>query len=130
MRLKQICKHWEYPGIDLFASRLNKKVQIFFSWKPEPEASFIDAFSIDWKELELCYCFPCFSMIGRCIQRVQNNRAHVILVVALWTTQTWFPVLMSLLVDYPIILPSVEKILQLPHKEGTHPLAKQMVLIT
>ena len=126
---EKICEHCEYPNIDLFASRLNKKVQIFFSWKPEPEASFIDAFSIDWKEFELCYCFPYFSMIGRCIQKVQNDRAHVILVVPLWTTQTLFPVLMSLLVDHPIILPRVEKILQLPHKEGTHPLAKQMVLI-
>ena len=127
---EQICKHWEYPNIDLFASRLNKKVQTFCSWKPEPEASFIDAFSIDWKEFELCYCFPCFSMIGRCIQKVKNDRARVILVVPLWTTQIWFPVLMSLLVDHPRILPAAEKILQLPHKEGTHPLAKQMVLIT
>ena len=126
---EQICKHWEYPNIDLFASRFNKKVQTFCSWKPEPEASFIDAFSIDWKEFELCYCFPCFSMIGRCIQKVKNDRARVILVVPLWTTQIWFPVLMSLLVDHPRILPAAEKILQL-RKEGTHPLAKQMVLIT
>ena len=33
------------PSIDLFASRLNKQFPIFCSWKPDPDAWKIDAFS-------------------------------------------------------------------------------------
>ena len=36
---------WGTLKIDLFASRLNRKCRRYVSWKPDPEASFIDAFS-------------------------------------------------------------------------------------
>ena len=36
------------PGVDLFASRLNHKLETYVSWKPDPFATFIDAFTIDW----------------------------------------------------------------------------------
>ena len=32
------------PDIDLLASRRNKQVEKIVSWKPEPDATFIDAF--------------------------------------------------------------------------------------
>ena len=53
----RLCDRWEIPTIDLFASRLNKKVSVFCSWKPDPEASYIDAFSMDWRMFSLCYVF-------------------------------------------------------------------------
>ena len=37
------------PEIDLFASRLNKKVDRFVSWKPDPEAEANNAFSMNSK---------------------------------------------------------------------------------
>ena len=36
------------PEIDLFASFLNYQVENYTSWFPDPKASIIDAFSIDW----------------------------------------------------------------------------------
>ena len=38
------------PWVDLFASRLNRQVDLFVSWKPEPEAWAVDAFSISWQD--------------------------------------------------------------------------------
>ena len=35
-----------YPEIDLFASPLNAKVKKFVSWRPDPEACTVDAFTI------------------------------------------------------------------------------------
>ena len=35
------------PSVDLFASRLNHKLETYVSWKPDPFATFIDAFTID-----------------------------------------------------------------------------------
>jgi len=43
---QEIVATWGEPTIDLFASRLNKQVACYASWKPDPEASYVDAFSI------------------------------------------------------------------------------------
>ena len=38
--------------IDLFASRLNAKIEKYAAWKPDPNALFVDAFTANWKN---CY---------------------------------------------------------------------------
>ena len=43
------------PDIDLFASRLNAKLDQFVSWYPEPGALAIDAFSISWSNQKFMY---------------------------------------------------------------------------
>ena len=43
-----------------FASRLNAKVKKFVSWRPDPEACAVDAFTFDWGT-QLNYAFPPFS---------------------------------------------------------------------
>ena len=44
---QEIVVTWGTPTIDVFASRLNKQVAFYASWKPDPEATW-DAFSISW----------------------------------------------------------------------------------
>ena len=56
------------PEIDLFASRLNKQLPVFCSFRPDPEASFINAFTISWSNKKL-YCFPPFSCILQVLQK-------------------------------------------------------------
>lgn len=46
----QIIKLYGPFQIDLFGSRLNAKDPVYVSWKPDPSAPFIDAFSRDWSE--------------------------------------------------------------------------------
>ena len=58
-----------YPKIDLFASRLNKQLPVFVSYRPDPEAAYVNLFSMEWK-IEF-YAFPPFSLIGRIIQKYQ-----------------------------------------------------------
>ena len=43
-----------------FASQLNAKVKKFVSWRPDPEACAVDAFTFDWGT-QLNYAFPPFS---------------------------------------------------------------------
>ena len=80
------------PDIDLFASRLNYQVPRYVSWKPDPGAEAVDAFSLDWNKLKF-YAFPPFCLVGRCIQKIMQDKAQGILVVPNWTTQAWFPFL-------------------------------------
>ena len=40
-----ICKKFGVPKIDCFASRINNQLANYFSWKPDPHAELIDAFT-------------------------------------------------------------------------------------
>ena len=90
--------------IDLFASRLNKKCEAYVSWKPDPGAKYIDAFSLSWKDLDF-YAFPPFSMILRSVGKIRREKACGILIVPLWPTQAWFPQVMRMLIESPLLLP-------------------------
>ena len=88
---------------DLFASRLNNKHEKYASWKPDPNATFIDCFSRPWTNLKF-YAFPPFSMVLRTIMKVDRDSASGILVCPVWPTQAWFPKLVKMLVAPPLIL--------------------------
>ena len=83
------------PEIDLFASRLNKKVERFVSWGPDPEAEAIDAFTMDWSNV-FFYAFPPFSLVGQTIEKAVTEEARGILVVPKWSTRPWWGRLVSL----------------------------------
>ena len=38
------------PSVDLFASRINRQLDRYVSWKPDTSALFIDAFTINWRQ--------------------------------------------------------------------------------
>mgnify|MGYP007058655218 CR=1 FL=1 len=117
------------PFIDLFASRLNHQVSCYVSWKPDPGAAVIDAFSLTWHK-QLFYAFPPFSLIARCLQKIQTDSAEGFMIVPMWPTQSRYPKLLQMLVDVPRILPSQQTSLQMPEmKQEVHPLAKKLVLI-
>ena len=45
---QRIVQQFIKPDIDLFASRLNFQLKPFVSWRPDPLAKCIDAFTFDW----------------------------------------------------------------------------------
>ena len=54
-----ICRLSVKPDIDLFASRINYRLKPYVSYKPDPGAVAVDAFTIQWSQ----YVFLCFSLI-------------------------------------------------------------------
>lgn len=99
--------------IDLFASRVNAQIDKFVSWKPDPEAWVVNAFSIDWK-IEGLYCFPPFILISRILSKVQQEKAKMTIIAPLWRNQVWFPKIMRMLIDFPMLLPNKRSILMHP----------------
>lgn len=83
---------WGLPDIDLFASRLNAKVTNYVSWHPDPGALFVDAFSISWEKFNLCYVFPPFRLLPKCLRKIQLERAKAIVIIPKWRAQPWYPV--------------------------------------
>ena len=96
---------WGPYKIDLFASRLNKQVEDFFSWHPEPGSKGIDAFKQSRKN-QKALANPPFNLIGKVLSKVQQEKASITLITPLWPTQHWFPVVMKLAVTWPILLPN------------------------
>ena len=110
-----IVETYGMPSIDLFASRINKNVPRYVSWRPDPEAQFVEAFSCSWSQ-EQFYAFPACSLVLRCLKKIEMEKGEGIIIVPVWPTQPWYPKLMSLLVDMPRLLPVTRGTLFLPGK--------------
>ena len=94
-------------NFDLFASHVNAKFPAFCSWYPNPGASHIDAFTLDWNS-HRCYAFPPFRLLPRCLSYIRNHRVKdITFLVPYMLGQIWFPDLLQLVVCPPLILPKV-----------------------
>lgn len=116
------------PEIGLFACRLNNQLPKYVSWKPDPRACHVDAFSFSWSG-KFVYIFPPFSLLNRCLQKLENDQTSALLIAPVWPTQVWWPRLLSLLVANPLLLPQDKDLLILPQSETLHPLRNQMRLM-
>ena len=128
--LDQLSAKWGVPEIDLFASRLNFKLPKYVAWKPDPGAIAIDAFTVDWSEYKLIYCFPPFSLIGRVLHQLQQSRATAILIVPDWPTQFWYPRLLQLIIEPAVKIRNYQTLLTLPYQpDKIHPLYPNLKLL-
>ena len=105
-----ICERFGNPTVDLFASRLNYKVENYYSYLFDPGASKTDAFSEPWNEL-LSYAFPPFNCVTRVIQKAKTEKSDLILVCPNWPGQVW----------YTDLIKTATKIIYFNSREVTHP---------
>ena len=122
----KICRLWGQPEVDLFASRVNRQVDKFVSWHPDPDAFHVNAFTLNWADCSF-YAFPPFCLINGVLQKLFFDRAKGVLVVPLWTTQPWFSSLLKHLIDIPRVLRPRRKLLSIQSLE--HPLKKSLQLL-
>ena len=113
--------------IDLFASRTNAQtnaqIQDYCSWRPDPQALAVDALSISWRN-HRPYMFPPFSLITRCLEKIDQEEVDTILIAPVWQSQVWFPRVLESLMDDPILLLETHNIVT-DIDNNTHPLASQ-----
>ena len=101
----RIAQKWGMPVIDLFASRDNNQVERFLTWRPDPLAVGTDAMQWNWDKEHLVYAFPHVSMIWKVLQKLKKHRrTTMILIAPAWITRHWYPILLSLLIERPILL--------------------------
>ena len=110
--------------VHLFASRINHQLTAFVSWRPEPGAMACDAFNLNWGLMK-GYLLSPFCLIHRCKKRIQQDQAECILITQVWKSRPCYPVILSLLVDRPLLLPKDRKLLQLPGTDKVDPLRSQ-----
>ncbi len=115
------------PNIDLFASRLNNQLPRFASFRPDPNAEIINAFTIPWDNMDF-YAFPPFVCIAKVIQKIVLDEGTGILVVPDWPNQTWYNVYRRIVI-YEILLPPRSDLLILPSNPLLlHPLHQSLSL--
>jgi len=64
-----------------------------------------DAFRLNWESLN-SYAFSPFCLIGKCLQKIQQEQSTNTMVVPQRHSQVWYPTLMECLVDCPVCLPN------------------------
>ena len=101
-----LCDSISFPlSVDCFASRLNNKLTRYISRFRDPFSSHTNAFSVSW--LNNVYLFPPLPLISRVLSKIINdNISHALLICPFWPSQPWFPSLLDLLIDVPLLFPA------------------------
>ena len=114
----------------MFASRVNYQMKPFVSFGPDPEAYHVNAFTLDWREYTPFYAFPPSPIITRVLRKIVQDRAEGIIIVPNWPNQVWYPKLMRMLTDNPLLLPHRDDLLYLPSQpDQQHPMMQRMRLL-
>ena len=104
-------RKWGPHSVDLFATRLNRQVHRYVSWKPDPNCIAADGlrFSIG---KENSWCFPPEALISKLLAKVVREQATITLVAPLSPSKPWWPELQALRIDRPMLLPSGQEALR------------------
>jgi hypothetical protein len=96
--------------IELFSSHWNAQLPSFVSWRPQPGASAVNAFSLNGSN-HAGYAFLPFSLIPKCLEKLRREKANLVLICPVWPGQPWFPILLELACDVPLLLHSSHNLL-------------------
>ncbi len=98
-------EHFGPHTIDLFASEQNNQIPRFCSRLPDPRATYVNAWTLNWNR-ENAYAFPPFPLIHRTLNHFLNTpQTAMTLICPAWPAAIWWPKLLSVLAARPIQLP-------------------------
>jgi hypothetical protein len=106
-------------NIDLFATRLNAKLQSFVSPVPDPLAVTVDALTMDWADLDL-YAFPPFPLIAKVVQRLELFNCRMTLIAPLRWNRSWISTVLQRMTHLPRRLPLRPDLLSQPGNNYLH----------
>jgi len=125
--IQKMCPSLRRAGaVDLFASRLNRKLPKFVSWEPDPESLGTNAFTMNWNQWEALYAFPPFKIIERVLRKVRQDQVTVHFVAPIWDTAAWYPLILEMSVRKPVRLPRYPSLLTQPGDGSLHPLSSTL----
>jgi ribonuclease HI len=93
------------PMIDLFATEQNAQMPVYCSRYPEPKAYHVDSLTMDWTGM-FGYAYPPISLIPLVLGKIAQLQTTVICILPRWPRRSWFPQVLDLLVQEPLMLPT------------------------
>ena len=104
------------------------EIPTYIFWLPDPNAYAVNAFTVSWTDLQI-YAFPPFNLIPRVLAWIVTDHATGLLIIPQWTTQSWFPQMLNLLIQHPRQIAPHKDLLRIPHQPHmVHPLYKKLSL--
>jgi hypothetical protein len=94
---------WGPFTVDCFANWHNFKISKFYSLFYVPGTSGVDAFSHDWSG-ELCLLVPPVALAGRALEHLFRCKARGVLVVPLWRSAFFWPLLQGFFQQFVVDL--------------------------
>ena len=107
---------------------VNCKVNRYYSYNLQPESIGIDAFSYR-RSNETLYAFPPFTIISQVLSKIKAEMGAGVLIVPLFTTQSWFTRLLRLFIHEYLLLPKFNTSLYFLYREKTMPTLPYVALI-
>jgi len=102
-------------NVDLFADRQNHQVPTYYSYQHDHDALGTDALCHPWAHLGVVYAYPPLILLGRILGKIMQEKVqHALIVAPMWEAQTWFPTLVEMAVDAPLLLPQQQWITVTP----------------
>ena len=95
------------------ATRINTQLKKFVSFKNDPEALYINAFTISWKHLAF-YIFPPFNLVLKCLNKIIMDNAEGLIVIPRWKSQPFYSLALRMSIGSPLIFFHREGLLTLP----------------
>ena len=62
------------------------------------------------------YANPPWNLVGRVLAQVRDQEAQLVLVAPVWKSQVWYPTLLGMTVQEPLLLPSIPDLIQPTHR--------------
>lgn len=108
--------------VDLFASAQNSQLRRFYAFHHDHRAVGADCFNFSWSKHQCPYAYPPPILIARVLQKaIVEKLPQMILVAPVWMAQTWWPTLMQMMLDPPVLFPNEEWITRDPAENPTWP---------
>ena len=125
--LEDVWRVWDKPMVDLFATRYTTRMPLFVSPVPDQQAMAVDALSLDWKGM-YAYAFPPTAILKLVLKKIQEEDCVIVLVAPCWPKQVWFPQILDLLIELPIVLPCKWYLLKQPQSDIFHQMPERLNL--
>jgi hypothetical protein len=125
--VNQVFQVWGSPMIDMFASQYNARLPLYCSRQMEIRAAMTDALAQNWRGLYL-YAFPPQVLLPRVLHKIAREECTVVLIAPNWPRQSWFPLLLQLLIEVPLELPREKDLLFQPRSKVVHPYQENLCL--
>ena len=124
---KQLCNQFTKPMWDLFATKYNKKLEIYASPMPDPESKAVDALSLSWENM-WAYAYPPTALIPQILTKIQTEDCQIMLIAPAYARAQWYQTLLNLIVEAPVVLPPSKSLLKQPRSNIYHKNPKSLDL--
>ena len=124
---KHLCNQFTKPRWDLFATKYNKKLEIYASPMPDLESEAVDALSLSWENM-WAYAYPSTALIPQILTKIQTEDCQIMLIAPAYARAQWYQTLLNLIVEAPVVLPPSKSLLKQPRSNIDHKNPKSLDL--